>query len=95
MKTKIYLKYNQALRSIADSNTVELIERTIGRKTSEVRVRVIVENDNYESPKVQLAEYEYEVEAPWKSDYYLIGETTWNGTFTPDESWELVEVGED
>lgn len=90
--TKLYFKYNKDIRDIADPNVMNLIEQNKYAGRDGIRIRVIVENENYESPKVQLAEYEYELEEPWKSDYWMLGETTWNGVFIPDDTWELVEL---
>lgn len=90
--TKLYFKYNKAIQDVKDVNSRNLIEKYKGCGRDGIRIRVIVENENYESPKVQLSEYEYEFEEPWKSGYWLLGETTWDGTFIPDKTWELVEL---
>lgn len=90
--TKLYFKYNKAIRDIADPNVMNLVEKNKPAVSDGIRVRVIVGDDNYEAPKVQLAEYIFEHEEPWKSDWWMLDETNWDGTFIPDETWELVEL---
>lgn len=91
MSIKLYFKYGSDIKSISDPNVIELVKE-VRSIVANKRVRVIVENDNYESPTVQLAEYEFEFEEPWKSDYWLLNQTQWNGLFIPDTSWECVEL---
>ncbi len=87
---KLYFKYGRELENISDSNVIELIEKYRHSGCDAYRVRVIVEDENYKSPTVQLAGYEFEHDEPWKSDWWLLGETTWGGKFVPDDSWETV-----
>ena len=91
--TKLYFKYDRDIHSIEDINVRDMIQKTgkhVGRNG--IRVRVIVKGDNYEAPKVQLAEYVFEPVEPWKSEWWKVNETTWDGTFIPDETWELVTL---
>lgn len=90
--TKLYFKYNKAIQDVKDVNSRNLIEKHKDCGRDGIRIRVIVENENYKSPKVQLDEYYYEFEEPWKSFYWPLGETTWDGVFVPDDTWELVEL---
>lgn len=90
--TKLYFKDNKAIRDIADPNVMNLVEKNKPAGSDGIRVRVIVRDDNYEAPKVQLAEYIFEREEPWKSAWWMLDETTWDGVFTPDDTWELVEL---
>ena len=92
-ETKLYFKYDRDIYSIDSKNVQDMIEKTgtqVGREG--IRVRVIVKEDNFESPKVQLAEYVYEREEPWKSEWWKVNETNWDGVFVPDETWELVTL---
>ena len=90
--TKLYFKYNKAIRDIADPNVMNLVEKHKHSGCDAYRVRVIVEDENYKSPTVQLAGYEFEHDEPWKSAWWMLDETNWDGTFIPDKTWELVEL---
>lgn len=89
--TKLYFKYNKDIH-FTNPNVREMIERNKNVGRNGLRIRVIVREDNYEAPKVQLAEYVFEHEEPWKSDWWMLDETNWDGTFIPDKTWELVEL---
>lgn len=96
--TKIYLKYSPLLFASnryptrgLDPNVDAMLDKN---KPSDHRIRVIVENNNYLNPRVQLASLKEEYDQPWKQTYWFEDETTWNGEFTPDDTWQLFELEE-
>lgn len=90
--TKLYFKYNKDIDTINDTNVIDMINKNTMIGRNDVRIRVIIKDNNYNCPLVQLAEYEFEKIEPWKSDYWMVDETTWNGEFIPDNTWKLIEL---
>jgi len=91
--TKLYLKYGKDIKDITDKNVMKMIKDC--PCGDQFRLRVIIVDDNFENPHVQLAEFIKEYEQPWKSDWWLDDHTTWNGTFDPDNTWEIIDLDKD
>jgi hypothetical protein len=92
---KLYFKYDAKTReNMTDSNVLAMLDKYPCSRDGK-RIRVIVRDDNFESPVVQLAERQEDIYEPWKSDYWLVAATTWDGTFVPDDTWEMILVQED
>lgn len=89
--TKIYYTVRKsAMLSIANDPVRQLVNKYVSATTKEkFRLRVIVSDNDYKNPLVQLARYEYDDYEPWKSDYWMCEEVHWDGLFVPDESWLL------